>query len=178
MTEAELLERLGSVLTPLGCERSDGREYLEPSLSECAVFARGVRLGRLPVFGRGLSVVSVVEVPEGFDLRPDGLAELNRRAGHAVCDRFPPYRGLSIGLTTVLVGSEAVAPDDDRRLAEVLQGIAPTRVVPLGLFLLDLERGQMAGALRRGPEGLYPEPEAVHDALVDDFGRFLPLVDG
>lgn len=178
MTEAEILTRLETVLTPLGCQRAPGYEYTEPVLSELAVFSRGVRLSRVPILGRGLSVVSLIALPDEAALTAEALAEWYRRSGRAVCHRFPPYRGASVGLTTVLVGTTPVRPDDDRRLADVLQAASEARVVALGLFLLDLDSAQMAGALRRGPDGLYPEPEAVHDALVEDFGRFLPLVEG
>ncbi len=59
----------------------------------------------------------------------------------------------------------------------MLAPIPRTRVVPLGLIRVNLGQEAMSLALTRPPGGLFPEPEAVADALTTRLRRFVPLME-
>ena len=170
----ELLELLGSALEPLGGEPAEGDESSRPPLEVLTYRARRVRFNRIPFLGRGLSVVTVARWPSDLDAG-SGDIELLRRLAMAANELYPPIRGLAIGLTAVVLTPDPIGPDDDERLAKALASAPRSRVVPIGLFLLNLDQEAMAMALAGTPEGLYPEPAAIADVLTPKLRRFVPL---
>jgi hypothetical protein len=177
MLEDDLYAILDPVLRPMGSAAGAGEEYREPPLDVRRYYARPVRLSRLPVLGRALSVVAVVRQPVDLSLAGDGYRTLLRRTAMAAGGRYPPLRrGLSIGLTAVVLTPEPIGPEDDAALRRALGPLARTRAVPLGLFRLNLGQEALSLALARGPDGLFPEPEALADSLTGRFRRFVPLL--
>ena len=176
MLDDALLELVGSALKPLGARAEGGEEYRSPALDVLGYFSRRVKLSWVPVLGRGLSVAMVVRQPVDLSLGGDGARMLVERLTMALNARYPPVRGLSIGLTGVVLGPEPIGPEDDEGLRKAIEAPARSRVVPLGLFRLNLGQEAMAMALARGPDGLFPEPEVLADALTPHFRRFVPLI--
>ncbi len=76
----------------------------------------------------------------------------------------------------VVVAAEPVRPEDEDLLERILVVRPPrrSRVVPLGLFVLNLDQHAMALAIAGGPEGLFPEPKILAEGLNETFGRFVP----
>lgn len=180
MTEAELFERIDPVLRPLGLAMEEGEEFRAPPLDVLRYYHRQVRLHWVPVLGRASSVVAVVRQPVDVDLS-GGYGRFLGRLALAVNGRYPPWRrgrGLAIGLTAVALTPEPIGPDDDATLQKVLgERTRPrTRAVPLGVIRLNLGQEAMSFALASGPAGLFPEPEALADALTPHFRRFVSLL--
>jgi hypothetical protein len=125
-------------------------------------------------------VVAVVRQPNDVGFSSDGYRRFLKRLALAVNGRYPPWRrgGLVLGLTVVVLTPEPIGPDDDASLRQALGGPARTgtRAVPLGLLRLNLGQEAMAFALASGPEGLFPEPGALADALTPHFRRFVPVL--
>ncbi len=179
MLDSEFLTLCESSLSPLGARPDDGEEFREPPLDVLRYFVRPIRLSRLPILGRGLSIVAVVRQPVDLARTLEGTTELMRRVATAVAGRYPPVRGLAIGLTITTLTPEPIAPDDDGLLQQALEAPPPrTRCVPLGLLRLNLGQEALAFALARGPDDLFPDPEALADALTPHFRRFVPLIEG
>jgi hypothetical protein len=179
MIEDQLLALLDETLRPLGAVPSEGESYLQPSLSVLRYYARDVRLGRLPIVGWGQSVVAVVRQPVDVAFSTAGPRTLLERAATVVHDRYPPWprgRGLSIGLTTLVLTPEPIAPGDEERLRASLSLPARFRAVPLGLLRLNLGQEAMASALAAGPAGLFQEPVVLAEMLATRLRRYVPLV--
>lgn len=177
MTEHELTEKIDALLRPLGSERADGGVSERPSLVLAATWGRRVRLSRWPWIGRGQSVVALVKQP--FDLiGPGATLGTLRRAAEVVSGLYPPNRGLSIGLTVLVLSDQPIVPDEEATLADALRSAGTTRqrAVPLGLFRINVRQGAMALTLAQGPDGLFPEPQALADGLCESLGQFVPRI--
>ena len=174
MEVEELRKILENALDPIGGKPAEGDESSRPPLEVLAYRSRSVRLGRIPFFGRGLSVVALARQPRDL-AAGSGDAELLKRIAMAANERYPPIRGLSIGLTAVVITPEPIGPDDDQALAQALTDAPRSRVVPLAIFRVNPGQEALALALAAPPEGLYPEPIAIADALTPKLQRFVPL---
>jgi hypothetical protein len=51
------------------------------------------------------------------------------------------------------------------------------RVVPLGLFRINLGQEAVALAIKSSPDNLFSEPGSLADALCEHFRRYVPLVE-
>jgi hypothetical protein len=175
LTEDDLLAITDPVLRELGSVPEVGEEFRTPELDVLRYHRRRVRLHAMPVLGRAASLVAVVKQPGDVSFAGMGYATLLKRLSMAINGRFPPWSsGLTVGLSALVLTSEPIGPEDDATLGRVLESARLGRVVPLGLFRLDLDREALAFALRRTPDDLFPEPEALADALSERFRRFVP----
>lgn len=170
----DLFEILGPAAEALGLVLDEGEEFRQPPLDVLRYYQRPVRMGRLPFFGRARSVVAVVRQPVDLTLGGSGYRTLLERLARAAGGRYPPTRGPTLVLTALVVTPEPIAPDDDAALGRALALPTRFRAVPLGLFRINLGQEALALALARGPGGLFPEPEALADALTARFRRFVP----
>ncbi|HWE40163.1 MAG TPA: hypothetical protein VG406_26665 [Isosphaeraceae bacterium] len=174
VTEDDLFEIADPVLRGLGSSPEVGEEFRSPELDVLHYFRRRVRLHPVPVLGRASSVVAVVRQPGDVHLEGAGYGPLLKRLAMAINGRFPPWSsGLTVGLSALVLTTEPIGPEDDAGLLRALESARLGRVVPLGLFRLDLDREALAFALRRTPDDLFPEPEALADALAERFRRFV-----
>jgi len=167
-------ELIAGPLGKLGLAAVEGEEFRSPPLDVLGYYHRVVRLNALPIVGRMQSVVAVVRQP--VDLGLSGTGTLIERLARALDGRFSYRQGATIGLTALVLTPEPIGPGDDAALTEVLAQPRRSRVVPLGLFRLNLGQEAMAMALRPAADGLLPDPETLADALVDHFRRFVPLM--
>lgn len=173
---------LDATLTSLGGSIEDGEDYGVPPLSVRRYYRRPVKLHRMPVVGRGLSVVALVHAPTDLGATIDDGRALLDRVGRAVNGRFPPLRqgnGLTVGLTVVAITPQPIEPREDAILASVMEARRPVgRALPLGLFRVNLGQEALAFALAEGPDGLFRDPHVLAAALSRPLGRFLaPLTD-
>lgn len=111
---------------------------------------------------------------------PEGYSKLVDRLARAADDRYPPWGkpgGLALGLSAIVLTPEPIGIGDDEGLAKVLAGRKKrSRAVPIGLIRLNLGQEAMAFSLVAGPPGVFPEPEAVVDALTPIFRRYVPFL--
>jgi len=176
--EDDFWERINPVLKGLGATQDDGEEFREPPLDVLRYDVRPVRLHRVPLLGRALGVVATVRQPMDVALTDGGYGTLLRRLAMAVNGRYPPWpRGLTVGLTAIVLTPEPIGPGDDAALQAALAASPRMRAVPLGLLRVNLGQEAMAFALTAGPPGLFPEGEALADALTPHFRRFVGLLD-
>lgn len=183
MLEDQLFDIIGPALTRLGSRLDEGEEFREPPLDVLRYYRRPVRLHWTPMIGRAQSVVAVARQPidVGLSGTPADYRALLARLAMAVNGRYPPGRRLGfgcVGLTAVVLTPEPIAAEDDDRLDAALKAPARSRVVPLGLIRLNLGQEAMSFRVAGGPDGLFPEPVALADALTPRFRRFVPLFDG
>jgi hypothetical protein len=180
MTEDDLFELMDSVLHPLGAASESGDELRGPDLDVLGYYVRPIRLSAMPIIGRGLSVVALCRQPIDVGLAGNGFRALVERLAKVVNTRFPPLRkgrGLLLGMTAVVATPEPIGPDEESILAKTLGPVARTRAVPLGVFRINLGQEAVSFALRRGPEGLFTEPDALADAFATRLRRFLPILE-
>ncbi len=180
MIEDDLFALLDSVLKPLGAIAEDGDESRSPPLEILRYYVRPIRLSPIPILGRGLGVVAVARQPIDVAMTQGGYRSLVERLSLAVNSRFPPIRqgrGLSLGLTSVIATPEPIGPGDDAILEKVLGPVPRSRAVPMGLIRVNLGQEAVSFALKRGPQGSFPEGEAMADALSSRLRRFLPLME-
>ena len=180
MIEDDLFALLDSVLNPLGAIAEDGDESRSPPLEILRYYVRPVRVSSLPILGRGLGVVAVARQPVDVSLGQAGYRPLIERLAIAVNTRFPPIRngrGLTLGMTAVIATPEPIGPEDDAILAGILGPVPRCRAVPLGIIRVNLGQEAVSLSLKRGPKGLFPEGEAIADALSSRLRRFLPLME-
>lgn len=181
MIEDDLFAILDATLGPLGMATEEGEEFRAPPLDVLRYDRRPVRLHAVPWLGRAWSVVAVVRQPMDVGLKVGaGYAALMARLARAAGARFRPGRDRrwgTIGLTAVVLTPEPIGPDEDTALQGALAPPPRTRVVPLGLIRVNLGQEAMALALTRPPGGLFPEPEALADALTARLRRFVPLLE-
>lgn len=183
MLEDEFLDLIDPILKPIGLREEDGEEYRQPPLDILRYYRRPVKLHWLPMIGRALAVVAIARQPVDVGLTGSSLdykAFLSRLA-LAVNGRFPPGRSLgwgSIGLTVVALTPEPITAEDDALMKSALEAPRRSRVVPLGLVRVNLGQEAIAFQLAGSPDGLFPEPVAIADALTLKFRRFVPLFDG
>jgi hypothetical protein len=179
MTEDQFFAIIDPVLKSAGAVPDEGEEYREPPLDVLRYYRRPVRLSWVPLVGRGLSVVAVARQPVDVGFSAGDYRRFLTRLAMAVNTRYPPWgrgRGLALGLTGLVLTPEPIGPDDDKVLAAALGGLKRVRAVPLGLIRLNLGQEAVAFSLTAAPDRLFPEPEALADALALRFRRFVPLV--
>jgi hypothetical protein len=180
MLEDDLLAVLDQVLGPLGSTPEDGASFMQPSLALLRSYARDVRVGRLPILGWAQNVVAVVRQPVDLSFSPSGYRTLLERVATVINDRYPPWprgRGLSLGLTTLVLTPEPIAPDNEGTLQAGRSLPARFRAVPLGLFRLNLGQEAMASALAAGPAGAFREPVIIAETLASRLKRYVPLIE-
>jgi hypothetical protein len=84
MTEPDVLELIDPLLRALGALPEDGEEYRAPPLEVLRYYRRATRAARLPVLGRGQSVVAVARQPGDTALSVEGQRILLARLARAV----------------------------------------------------------------------------------------------
>ena len=181
MIEDDLFAIIDPVLRAAGAVSEVGEEYREPPLDVLRYHHRTVRLGWVPWFGRASSVVAVVrQPPDVAGLTTPGMRQLLTRLAMAVNSRYPPWvapRASVVGLTTVVLTSEPIGPGDDSLLGTALGRLPRHRVVPFGLFRINLGQEALAMALTADPDRLFSESPALADALVPHLRRYVPFLD-
>jgi hypothetical protein len=176
--EERLYELIDPLLRSAGASLEDGEDYREPALDILRYYRRRVRWNGLPFFGRGLSLVAVVRQPLDIELSSSGYEQLLTRVARAASGRFPPWLGLVIGLTALVLTAEPVGPGDEAVLTQALgTSLRRFRVIPFGLLRINLGQEAVAWALRSSPDQLFPEPVRLADALGEHFRRFVPLIE-
>ena len=178
MLEDQLIERIEPVLQELGSVWEPGEEFRTPPLVVLRYSRRKVRSSWVPILGSALSVVMVVRQPVDVPGSRDGYHRLLTRLAMAANGRFPPWRGLVIGLTAIVLTPEPIGPGDDAMLRQVLAvNLRRMRVVPFGLIRINLGQEAIALAINSSPDELFPEPGRLADALCEQFRRYVPLID-
>ncbi len=178
MLEDPFIELIDPLLRDQGSTTEDGEEFREPPLAVVRYYRRRVSLGPIPIFGRALSIVAVVRQPLDLDGSQAGQTKLLARLARAVNGRFPPWKGLVIGLTALVITPEPIGPGDEAILQETLAvKLGRMRVVPFALIRVNLGQEAISLALQSSPDGLFPEPTLLADALCEHFGRFVPLME-
>lgn len=180
MIEDDLFELLDSVLLPLKATVEPGDDSQDPPFEVLRYYVRPVRVSAVPILGRGLSVVAVCRQPLDLGIGGEGYRRLMERLALVVNTRFPPIRkgrGLTLGLTAVVTTPEPIGPEDDNALARTLDPVPRVRAVPLGIIRVNLGQEAVSFSMRRGPEGVFPEPERVADALAARLRRFVPFLE-
>jgi hypothetical protein len=178
MIEDRFIELIEPVLREAGSVLEPGEEFHEPPLDVLRYYPRIARLNRVPILGRALGVVMVVRQPVDIDGTRSGYERLLTRLAMAANGRFPPWKGLVIGLTAVVFTPEPIGPGDDAMLRQVLDvKLKRMRVVPFGLFRINLGQEALAMAINASPENLFPESGRLADSLCEQFRRFVPLVE-
>ena len=132
----------------------------------------------MPILGRAHSVVMVVRQPVDIDGSTAGYERLLTRLAMAANGRFPPWRGLVIGLTALVLTPEPIAPGDDAMLREVLERQAAAdagRAVRLDPHQ-PRPRGDRAGGQLQPRRPLH-RAGRLADALCEHFRRFVPLIE-
>ncbi len=179
MIEEDLYDKIEPVLKRAGMTVDDGEEYREPQIDILRYYQRPIRLHWVPVLGMGRSVLAVVRQPIDIGIAADGYSKLLRRLAMAAHGRYPPWptgRGLVLGLTAIVLTPEPIRPEDDEALDRVLNAWKRSRVVPLGLFRLNLGQQAMAHTLAQAPSDLFPELNDLANTLAESFRRFVPLL--
>ncbi len=179
MVEDDVLGLVESTLRDHALAWIDGFEIVEPEpLTVLRTAARPVRLHWIPYFGRALSVVLIARHPVDIDLRREGGdAELLRRLVLAVEHRYPVRKAPALVLSAVVVTPTPIEPEDEARMeAGMASRRGGGRTVPLGLFRINPGQEAVSFALRRGPAGLFPEVDALADAVCLKLQRFVPPI--
>jgi hypothetical protein len=178
MLEDPFIDLIEPVLREIGSVREAGEEFREPALEVLGYYPRKVRLGRVPVLGRALGVVMVARQPVDVDGTQSGYQRLLTRMAMAANGRFPPWKGLVLGLTAVVLTPEPIAPGDDAMLRQVLDTkLRRMRVVPFGLIRVNLGQEALALAINSSPDSLFPEATRLADMLCEHLRRFVPLIE-
>ncbi len=178
MIDDAFLELIEPVLKEAGSVREPGEEFRVPPLDVLQYYPRIARLNRLPILGRALGVVMVVRQPVDIDGSRSGYERLLTRLAMAANGRFPPWKGWVIGLSALVLTPEPIGPGDDAMLRQVLDvRLRRMRVVPFGLFRINLGQEAISLAINASPDGLFPEPGRLADALCEHFRRFVPLME-
>ena len=140
--------------------------------------AHGSRSGRIPVLGQAQSVVLLARQPVDIDGTRPAYERFLTRLAMAVNGRFPPWKGLTIGLNALVLTPEPIAPGDDDMLREALGiKLRRMRVVPLGLYRINLGQEAMALAMHTDPSGAFTEGGLLAELLCERFRRFVPLIE-
>ena len=98
-----------------------GEEFREPPLDVLRYYHRSVSMNWVPIVGKAHSVVAIVQQPVDIDGSKAGQERVLTRLAMAVNGRFPPWRGLVIGLTAVVLTPEPIGPGDDAILRRCLR---------------------------------------------------------
>ena len=178
MIEERLIELIDPMLRSAGSSLENGEEYREPPLDVLRYYCRPVRWHPIPLLGRAVSVVAVVRQPVDLAFSEFGYNQLLSRVAIAASSRFPPWKGLAIGLTALIVTPEPIGPGDDAVIARVLdRPRRKHRVVPFGVLRLNLGQEAMSYALKASPGKLFPEPMQLADVLSEHLRRFVSLIE-
>jgi hypothetical protein len=177
-----LIDQFNELIDPViragGSVLEIGEEFREPPLDVLRYYRRPVTMSWLPIFGKAHSIVALVQQPVDIDGSKAGQERVLTRLAMAVNGRFPPWRGLVIGLTAVVLTPEPIGPNDDTILRDVLEvKLKRMRVVPFGVIRVNLGQEAIALAIHSSPDGLFPEPGLLGDALCERFRRYVPLID-
>jgi hypothetical protein len=178
MTEEQLIGLIDPVLRDLGSLVGEGEEFRQPPLDVVRYYDRAVKLSVVPLLGRARSVVALVRHPADIDDTIAGYERLLTRLGMAVNGRFPPWRGLVIGLTAITMTPAPIQPADDGMLRDVLGlKLRRMRVVPFGLVRINLGQEAIALAIKSSPDELFAEPLRLADVLTQNFRRYVPAIE-
>jgi hypothetical protein len=179
MLEDRLIELIDPLIRAGGSVLEIGEEFREPPLDVLRYYRRIVHLSWVPIFGKAQSVVAVVRQPVDIDGSQAAQERFLTRLAMAVNGRFPPWRGLVIGLTALVLTPEPIGPGDDAMLRDVLGvKLRRMRVVPFGLLRVNLGQEAIALAINSSPDGLFTEPALLADSFCDHFRRYVPLIEG
>jgi hypothetical protein len=179
MIEDRFIELIDPILRDHGSVLEAGEEFREPPLDVLRYYRRTVSLSRIPFIGKALSVVMVVRQPVDIDGSKTAHEGLLTRTAMAANGRFPPWRGLVIGLTVLVLTLEPIGSGEDAMLGELLATkLRRMRVVPFGLIRVNLGQDAVALAIKKDPDGLFSEPGRLADAICEQFGRYVPLLEG
>ena len=121
MIEDAFIDLVEPALQQAGLKSQGGEEFRQPPLDVLRYYHRTVRLGRIPILGSAQSVVLVARQPVDLDGSRASYERLLTRLAMASNGRFPPWKGLSIGLNVVVLTPEPIAPGDDDMLRTVLE---------------------------------------------------------
>ncbi len=179
MIQDRLLDLIDAAILPSGARPEPGDAIGTPPLEVLRYYRREARWSWMPILGQAQSVLAVVRQPRDIAFSQAGYARLLLRLAGAASGRFPPWKGLSLGLTALVITPEPLAPGDDEILARVLEtSLRRYRSVALGLLRVNLGQETIAFALRTAPKDLFPEPLALADGLSEHLRRFVPLFEG
>jgi hypothetical protein len=178
VVEERLLELIDPVLRQAGATLEPGEEFRHPPLDVLRYYRRPVRWSLIPLVGRAVSVVAVLRQPADVELTNDNYTRLLTRLAGAASSRFPPWKGMAIGLTGLVLTPEPIRPNDDAVLGRVLHGsLRRFRVVPVGLIRVNLGQEATAFAMKSSPDQLFCEPARLADTLSMHLRRFVPLME-
>src|SRR4051812_13937468 len=99
MIDDQLFDRIDPILRTLGATPEEGEEFRDPALDVLRYYRRPVKLGIVPLLGRGVSVIAVVRQPIDIGLTDTDYVKLLTRVAMAASGRFPPWQAFVIGLT-------------------------------------------------------------------------------
>ena len=178
MIEDQLIELIEPPLQEVGSRFQGGEEFRDPPLDVLRYYRRPVRIGPIPLISQAQSVVLLARQPVDIDGSRPSYERLLTRLAMAVNGRFPPWRGLTIGLSALVLTPEPIAPGDDDMLRAVVGlKLRRMRVVPLGLYRINLGQEAMALAMQTDPTGVFTEGGALAELLCERFRRFVPLIE-
>jgi hypothetical protein len=178
MIEDQLIELIEAPFAQVGLKFQGGEEFRDPPLDILRYYRRLVRVGRTPVLGRAQSVVLLARQPVDIEGTRPSYERFLTRMAMAVNGRFPPWRGLSIGLYSLILTPEPIVPGDDEMLRAMLAlKLRRMRVVPLGLFRVNLGQEALALAMQSDPSGAFTEGGILAELLCERFRRFVPLIE-
>jgi hypothetical protein len=178
MLEDRFIELIEPALRELGSVREAGESFREPPLDVLGYYPRRVRLSRVPLLGRALGLAMVARQPVDIEGNPGGYQRLMTRLAMAANGRFPPWQGLVVGLTAVVLTPEPIVPGDDAMLRQVLDTkLRRMRVVPFGLLRVNLGQEALALAIHASPDDLFAEPPRLADVLCEHLRRYVPLME-
>ncbi len=179
MLEDQFIELTDPLLRARGSVLEIGEEFRDPPLSVLRYYRRRVSLHWVPILGEATSIVAIIRQPVDIDRTKAGQTRLLTRLAMAANGRFPPWRGLVIGLTALVLTPEPIEPADDAVLRDVLGvKLGRMRVVPFGLIRINLGQEAIALAVDSSPDDLFSEPTMLADALCEQFRRYVPLMEG
>jgi hypothetical protein len=178
LIEERLYELIDPVLHAAGAVVEAGEEFRDPDLEVRRYYRRAVRWNAVPLIGRGLSVIAVARQPVDIAFSDAGYEQLLRRLAEAASSRFPPWQGTVIGLTALVFTAEPIGRGDEATLERALSvSLRKYRVIPFGLFKINLGQEAIAWSLKGSPDQLFPEPVRIADALGEHLRRFVPLLE-
>jgi hypothetical protein len=178
MIEDQLIELIEPLLEQAGSRFQGGEEFRQPPLDVLRYYQRRVRMSGFPILGHAQSIVLVARQPVDIDGSRPAYERLLTRLAMAVNGRFPPWKGLTIGLNAMILTPEPIAPGDDELLREVLGiNLRRMRAVPLGLYRINLGQEAMALAMHTDPSGAFTEGGLLAELLCERFRRFVPLIE-
>jgi hypothetical protein len=178
MTEDQFIELIEPVLQQASARSQGGEEFRRPPLEILRYYRRPARISRVPVLGHAQSVVLLARQPVDIEGSRPSYERLLTRLAMAANGRFPPWKGLTIGLNAVVLTPEPITFGDDDMLREVLGiKLRKMRAVPLGIYRINLGQEAMALAMHTDPSGAFTEGSLLAELLCERFRRFVPLIE-